>query len=73
MDQITPLMFLAGQALANSNICTGYMTPEEVNANFGHHRRNITRDEINAAQAMNFARVMLKVIEDNERGGMLNG
>jgi hypothetical protein len=66
-EKITKRNHLAGQALANAAICTGVAAEYELRAWFGD-RCGITRYEIAAKQAMEYADAMLKAF-DTPTGG----
>jgi hypothetical protein len=55
--------WFAGQALCNPAICTGQASDWKLRASFGEHRTAITRQEIAAKQAWQYADAMLAARE----------
>lgn len=58
-DGMTLRDYFAGQALGNNSICTGTATDRQLVAWFGRTRTDITRAEISARQAFDYADAML--------------
>jgi hypothetical protein len=58
--------YFAGQALANATICTGHAVDWQLRVWFGG-RGSITRYEIAAKQAMEYADAMLKALDTPTR------
>lgn len=53
-------------ALGNSSICSGVATKSELVSWFGTERINITRQEIAAAQALDYAKTAMRYARINE-------